>query len=174
MDQKERTFEAPWSNAVTITTAITALVLMGAPILLLFVLPEKGGGMIVFQLLPLGILIVAALFAVNGYRIEPGMVLIKRPFWVTKVELNGLESVEFVPDAMGLWSLRIFGSGGAFGYIGWFRNSTLGMFRVWATDRHRTVVLKISGRTVVISPDNGERFVEVMKTVNPPLPTSRA
>jgi hypothetical protein len=109
-------------------------------------------------LLPLALLIGAALCTVRGYSITPDAILIHRLCWKTKISRQGLESVEYQPGILRR-SIRTFGNGGFFSFNGWCYNSKLGSYRAYATDIHRTVVLRLSGKTIVLTPDEPERFV---------------
>jgi hypothetical protein len=50
-----------------------------------------------------------------------------------------------------------------FCFAGAFHNKKLGSYRAFATDNNRTVILKFSNRTVVVTPDNPEEFVKRIK-----------
>jgi hypothetical protein len=104
------------------------------------------------------ILPVAALFIVRSYAIEPNVLAIRRLLWTTRLPLAGLQSAEVSPNVM-RGSLRLFGNGGMFSITGLFRNRALGNYRAFVTDLTKTVVLRFPNRTVVISPENPERFV---------------
>ncbi|MEQ1751384.1 MAG: PH domain-containing protein [Prosthecobacter sp.] len=111
-----------------------------------------------FGVLPLALLIGTALCTVRGYSITPDAILIHRLCWKTKLLRQGLESAEYQPGVM-RHSLRSCGNGGLFSFTGWYHNRTLGTYRAYATDTHRTVVLRLSGKTIVLTPDEPERFV---------------
>jgi hypothetical protein len=100
----------------------------------------------------------AALFIVRSYAIEPNMLAIRRLLWTTRLPLAGLQSAEVSPDVM-RGSLRLFGNGGMFSITGLFRNRALGNYRAFVTDLKKTVVLRFPKRTVVVSPEDPERFV---------------
>lgn len=109
-------------------------------------------------LLPLLLLPGAALFIIRHYTIESEALAIQRLLWTTRLPLAGLQSAEVLPDAM-RGSLRLFGNGGMFSITGRYRNRALGNYRAYVTDLTKTVVLRFSTRTIVVSPENPERFV---------------
>jgi hypothetical protein len=111
------------------------------------------------NLLPVAIVAVTAAFAVRGYTVRPGVLVVHRLGWATRIPLKGLKSVSAEPDAT-LGSIRVFGLGGAFAFVGRFRNSTLGSYRAYVTDPALCVVLDLGGETVVVTPDSPVRFVE--------------
>ena len=100
----------------------------------------------------------AALFVIRSYVIEPNALAIRRLLWTTRWALTGLQSAEVMPEVM-RGSLRLCGNGGLFSITGWYRNRTLGNYRAFVTDFKRTVVLRFPARTIVVSPENPERFV---------------
>ena len=61
-------------------------------------------------------------------------------------------------------SLRIAGIGGVFGYIGHFKNRILGNYKAYATHRRKTVVILTNkNEQIVITPDDPELFVQVLR-----------
>jgi hypothetical protein len=62
------------------------------------------------------------------------------------------------------WSLRC-GNGGFYSITGFYWSKLLGLYRAFVTDMSRTVVLRYTRRTVVVSPASPEEFVhEVVAT----------
>jgi hypothetical protein len=61
-------------------------------------------------------------------------------------------------------SFRLFGNGGMFSFTGWYRNRALGTYRAFVTDLKQTVVLRFEKKTIVLSPENPERFVSEITT----------
>lgn len=119
-----------------------------------------------FGLLPLTLLMGAALCTVRGYSLTPDAILIHRLFWKTKLSRQGLESAAYQPGILRR-SIRTFGNGGFFSFTGWCYNRTLGSYRAYATDIDRTVVLRLNGKTIVLTPDEPERFVsELMRKLS--------
>lgn len=145
-------YAAPWSTSLIVISSLVTIgcVAIGIPFL------RSGHPWQAFG--PLVIVLGALPFTIRGYSITPGAVLIHRLFWTTRLPLSGLQSAEFEPEAM-TRGIRLFGNGGLFSITGWFRNKTLGTYRAFVTDPHRTVVLHFSKRTVVVSPVAPEEFV---------------
>jgi hypothetical protein len=101
--------------------------------------------------------------SVRGYTVESRELIIHRLFGETRIPLEGLQSAEPDPEAI-RGAVRLFANGGLFGYTGWFWSRKLGRFRAWATNRANTVVLHLSSRTIVISPDQPADFVQQIKS----------
>ena len=112
----------------------------------------------VIIIVPILALAVSAAFMVRGYVLTDGWLSIKRLGWETRMDLSRLTSATADPDAL-RGSLRLFGNGGCFAFVGWFRNKNLGVYRAFATDPKRTVVLRFYDKTVVITPDDPQKFV---------------
>ena len=108
--------------------------------------------------LVLAFLIGCALFTIRGYTVTPDAILIHRLFWATSLPLAGLQSAEFEPRVM-RWSIRC-GNGGVFSITGFYWSKRLSGYRAFVTDLRRTVVLRYTGRTVVVSPSSPEEFVQ--------------
>ena len=67
-------------------------------------------------------------------------------------------SVEGNVDAMS-GSLRLLGNGGLFSLTGFFWNRQLKLYRVYATDPSRAVILRYPKRIVVITPHDPQHFI---------------
>ncbi len=153
------TYGARWSIGLVVTSCVatTACVAAGAGAGGSLFLSGRTGlaaGLWVFLAIILG----AALFTIRGYTVFPRVLLVHRLFWATRLSLDGLRSVSFEPGVM-RWALRTFGNGGFFSFSGWYWNRQLGSFRAFVTDPKRAVVLRLTERRIVISPDLPEQFV---------------
>lgn len=146
------TFAARWSAMLI----VVSLVMTGICVF---------AGLAAFQVRPwlgtvvLGVPVVALLFCVRGYTLEPGLLRVQRLLWSTEVPLRGLRAADTDPAQLaGSW--RTFGNGGFFSVSGWFYNRTLGKYRAFVTNRRDAVILRFADRTVVVSPERPDRFAE--------------
>jgi len=153
------TFNAPWGRSLKVMTGLSILILVGLPAIGTFAGPHNNPlwifGMII---MPLSILFIAALFTIRGYVLTIDALIIQRLVWNTKLGLSGLQYAEVDAEAMS-GSIRTCGNGGMFCFSGKFNNNRLGSYRAFATDPKRSVVLKFSDRTVVVTPDQPNDFV---------------
>jgi hypothetical protein len=147
------TYKAPWGKTLCWMSAFSVVVVLAVSVPIFLKIKREPAGWLVALLLP-----VATLFIVRSYAIEPNVLAIRRLLWTTRLPLAGLQSAEVSPNVM-RGSLRLFGNGGMFSFTGLFRNRALGNYRAFVTDLTRTVVLRFPKRTVVVSPENPERFV---------------
>lgn len=149
------TFKAPWGKTLRWMSAFSVVLLLGI-FITIWVVDKSPASRFALLLLP-ALLIGTALFVIREYTIEPRELLIRRLLWTTRLPLVGLKSAAFQPKVM-RGSLRLFGNGGMFSFTGWYRNRALGLYRAFVTDLNQTVILRFEKKTVVISPENPERF----------------
>jgi hypothetical protein len=156
------TYSAPWGRSVRWATPLTILIVAGMEILLVVVgrgsmRISPGGFWATVAILPI-LVAGTSLFAVRGYRLVDGTLEVLRPGWISRVCLDGLQSVRTDPEAFrGVWAKA--GSDGFLGLFGWFWSRRLGLFRAWATDPLRCVRMTFPNRVVVVSPDDPAAFV---------------
>jgi len=153
-------YNAPWSRTLLLVTVIFTTLLLGITLSEWRGIASLQIGTLEFWLsiLPLTIVVAAALFMVRGYSITNDEILIHRLFWDTKLSRQGLQSAALEPDAF-RGTLRTFGNGGLFGFTGWYESSRLGSFRAFATDGTRTIVLRYAEQAIVITPDQPDQFI---------------
>lgn len=156
-------FRAPWGGALTAVSVLSTLLLVGASVLCLSVLPsELEFTRLAAAVLPLLVVLCCLPFMVRGYALTDRELVIQRLGWTTRWPLAGLTAAEVDPDALKK-SIRLWGNGGLFSFCGWFRNRKLGLYRLFATDPKRCVVLKWGARTVVVTPDQPAEFVSEIR-----------
>jgi hypothetical protein len=156
-------FSAPWGTSLKIMTAFSVFVLTGIPVVSYFLrVTSDLLTIIALQVAPLCTIVIAGFFMIRAYQLTMNTLAIERLGWHSKIELTGLLSAKADRDAMSK-SIRTFGNGGLFCFAGYFRNKKLGSYRAFATDPKRSVVLRFDKRTIVVTPDNPEKFVEYIK-----------
>jgi Bacterial PH domain len=157
-------FKAPLSPRVKATSALGAVVVLGEAGLMLALASHVPP-----QLAPLFLAIGAALLllfagvalvAIRGYRLEPASLRVDRPFWSSTHSLAGLRSAARDPRALSVLTLRGFGNNGFFALNGWRWIQPYGWCRVLATDPANAVVLRTAGRTLIVTPDRPDEFVQ--------------
>jgi hypothetical protein len=163
--KNEIRFRAPWATVVIILTAFVIALMAGIALIGLFGLPDRtpffARALMIF--IPLATLAGTAPFMVLGYVLRDDELLIERLGWANHVPLRTVVSATADPDAI-RGSIRLFGSGGLFGFFGVFRNGRLSVYRAYGTDPARCVVMKLTSRTIVVTPDDPQRFVAELKT----------
>jgi hypothetical protein len=154
-------FAAPWSAGVKIITLAALGLLLGIPVVSSVTLPESTPlfARLSATLLPIAILAGTMPFMVRGFVLTDDELRIERLGWQNRFKLADVKSVVADPESL-RWSIRLCGSGGLFGFFGWFRNRTLGTYRAYGTDPKNTVVIRLHDRAIVVTPHDPTRFVE--------------
>jgi hypothetical protein len=164
---KKVVFKAPWGAPLvlmTVTCGVICIFVSVVGIVLGLGATPQGMSMIppwagwLLAVVPLLALMASAAFMVRGYVLIEGWLSIKRLGWATPFNLSRLISATADPEALHR-SIRLFGNGGCFSFTGWFRNKKLGSYRAYATDTKKAVVLRFSDRTIVVTPDDPQKFV---------------
>lgn len=155
MNNLRTRFRPPWDMLLFLMT--------GGFLILLFSLGFALGSMIVI-VFNWSIIIACIVFGVYGYSIQDGTLKIVRMGWSKDVALDSIKQVEKKPMAM-MGSIRIFGIGGVFGYIGNFKNSILGRYKAYVTHRKKTVLITtVTDQQLLISPDDPAEFIKSLKS----------
>lgn len=153
-----KTHAAPVSTVLRVVSLVATLICLGAGAMV-YLQAEEGIRMRgLLALLPVLILVVAALFCVRGYVITADDLLIRRLLWNTRLRRADLESATADREAL-RGSIRLFGNGGLYSFTGLFRSRALGRYHAYVTDPARTVILRFKHRIIVVSPENPEAFV---------------
>jgi hypothetical protein len=146
-------FEAPWCSRLR-----TVTVLVGVMLVAMFAI-----GLMVHQPIMVVVAVLVMLlpipWAVLGFTLTPDAIEVVRPGWTLRLPLKALQSVTAEPTAM-RGSIRLMGNGGLYAFTGLYRSDALGRYRAYVTDPARAVVLRYPDRTVVVTPDQPERFVQ--------------
>jgi hypothetical protein len=157
-------FGAPWSRSLKAASVFVVVTLAGVATVGLLVVPAHlllARSMMVG--VPLGVLVIAFLSIVSGYTLTATQLEIERPLWNTVYPLVELLSVAGDADLF-KGALRLFGNGGIFSFTGFFWKRGLGCYRSFATDPARAVILKFRTRTIVVTPDDPQRFIVRVRT----------
>ncbi len=165
MIEAARYFNAPWGTLLKVISILGSLILIG--VFGSMILSGRASTLIIvilYSLIPVLTLFISLLFTVRGYSILGNIFRVRRLLWYTDIDISMLQSVEYDPKAM-TGSLRTFGNGGLFSFSGSYKSRKLGSFKAYVTDFKKCVVIIAAGQTVVVSPENPELFVEVLRNL---------
>src|SRR5579872_2919389 len=87
------------------------------------------------------VLLFAYVFSPRGYALNGDSIEIERPIGTVQIPLRGLQEARRLTSDDLRGCIRLFGSGGLFGYYGLYRTSKLGKCTWYVTDRSRAVVV---------------------------------
>ncbi|MCD6447529.1 MAG: PH domain-containing protein [Thermoplasmata archaeon] len=115
---------------------------------------------IVIDALLIAIIIIPYFYAPKSYEIAENGVIIRRVANDIVIPYEKIKNF-YVTD-IGLKVVRLWASGGLYGYFGLFRVPKIG--RVWAyLKRRRNVVLIEADKKYAVAPENVEIFIEELK-----------
>ncbi|NBR84552.1 MAG: hypothetical protein EBS84_09540 [Proteobacteria bacterium] len=156
-------FQAPLAKSVKVISTTVVVILLAATVAGCLGLPARTPAFVQWfaVLLPPLILLASLPFKVSGYLVSDRELTILRLGWCNRIPLTELVSARADPSAMN-GSVRVCGSGGLFGYFGWFWNRPLGIYRAYCTDLSLCVVVKLRTRTIVLTPDSPAKFVAAL------------
>ena len=154
MNEIRSRFNAPWDLLLIVITILVLSLLISISFYTQSLAPVILNSLII---------LFAASFGVYGYRIEGSSLKIIRLGWSKEIQLFDIKEIDFKPQAM-RGSIRTWGIGGLFDYIGYFRNRTLSSYKAYATHRKKTVVITTNrNEQIVVTPDSPEEFVQSMR-----------
>jgi hypothetical protein len=146
----ERTFSASYDSMTKTVSAIVCVLLIGVAFLVHIVF--------VALLFPL-LILVAYAYSTRGYALAGDGIVVKRLIGNIRVPLATIREIRpGTPDDF-TGCIRLWGSGGLFGYYGLFRTAKLGRCSWYVTDRGKTVIVTTGTRRLVLSPDDVQGFI---------------
>ncbi len=98
-------------------------------------------------------------YSPRGYSLDGREIVVHRLIGNVRIRLAGLRQARpaTAEDLSG--GIRLWGSGGMFGYYGLFRTSGLGKCTWYVTNRRNMVVVETEEKTALFSPDDVARFL---------------
>jgi len=151
-------FSASYDRATTIITTVVCLGLLAV----IFAVHN-----IILTGLSVFVMLLCFAYAPRGYELAGRSILVKRVAGAARIPLDDVrEARRATPDDF-LGCVRLGGSGGLFGYYGLFSTAKLGKSTWYVTNRSNSVVVITGAKTVLVSPDNPEAFLETLRTYAP-------
>ncbi|SRR6266545_4729843 len=156
-----RRFGAPWDRPLLLSTVALLAVILFAAIggTSAALRADLRGIALAVALFAAGLAIGAWALAPSEFEIGAGRLRILRNGWrphvVLLADIRAVSPVE--PNAL-RGSIRIFGTGGLFGYYGLFRSPSFGSYRLYATRGTGLVLVRTERRLYVLTPDAPRAF----------------
>ena len=124
------------------------------------------------------LLLAAYAYSPCDYAIADGTLVVRRWIGDIRIPLGEIVSCRKSTKEDFAGCLRLWGSGGLFGYYGLFRTSRLGKCTWYMTHRSNAVVIQTAAKTILLSPDDVEGFLATLgapclETVCAPVKVSR-
>lgn len=117
------------------------------------------------------LLIICYAWAPRGYLVEGRSIQVKRLIGSAVVPLDSIREARPASTGDLSGALRLFGSGGLFGYYGLFQTAKLGKSTWYVTNQDKAVVVITETKTAVFSPDDVDGFLAAIRS-SVPVPVS--
>jgi hypothetical protein len=113
------------------------------------------------------VILLSYAYSPRGYVLADGAITIRRLIGNIRVPLDSVREARLAGKDDFRGCVRLFGSGGLFGYYGLFRTSALGRSTWYMTDRSRAVILIAGAKTILVSPDDTGGFLSTLRAAAP-------
>lgn len=129
-----------------------------------FILPIlfRNGTIFIFLSLAWCLFLLSYFFSPKGYSFDENKISILTRIKKIKIPLPEIKEIKKLEKEDLSGSLRIFGIGGLFGYTGIFYSKKLGFYLSFSTNYNNLIIIKAK-KTYIISPENMDLFLEVVK-----------
>lgn len=157
-------FRARYEALVIGITAFSVLIMGGVALPVLVFVPQRFSSLTVLFLL--AVVLVTYGLSPRGFSLSPDGLRIHRPFGAHVLPFARIRSARRAqPGELG--GLRTFGSGGMFGFFGWFWSRKMGHYRAYVTHRQDMVLVEAE-RTYLLSPERPDDFLRSLSNWLPP------
>jgi hypothetical protein len=153
-----QSFSVSYDRTTKIITAVVCVILAVVP--LSTKIPAIGA---------LGWVLIAVCYAYSplGYTIADRSIFVKRLIGRVRISLDGVREIRRATAEDFRGCLRLWGSGGLFGYYGLFRTSNLEKSTWYVSNRGKAVVLITETKTALFSPDDVDGFLAAVRAQIP-------
>ena len=148
---KQVSFSAPYDRIAKIVTVVVCAVLLAVALI-----PHMPAFVWGIDIL---IVLVAYAYSPRGYVVSDRCITVKRLVGNVQVPLDGVQEARAAGADDFRGCIRLWGSGGMFGYYGLFRTSKLGKCIWYVTDRSKAVVVVTEAKTMLFSPGDVSGFL---------------
>ena len=116
-------------------------------------------------ILCLSIPLLSYLYSPRSYALTSQSLIVRRPLSDVEIPFGSIRDVEKTAAWFGAaWKTLPGGNSGLFGIYGTFRNDDLGRFRMYATRASNAVIVHTDAETIVLTPDERDRFIEELRS----------
>ncbi len=122
---------------------------------------------IVIATLAVAVILVSFAYSPRGYILKGRSILVRRLAGQAKIALDDVREIRQVAPDDCRGCIRLWGSGGLFGYYGLFSSTNLGRFTEYVTNRKNSVVVITGSKTVLFSPDDVGGFLDAIRAMAP-------
>ncbi len=166
-------FEASWDKFTWFVTGFVVLILLfisGSSVYEIYKAVASESSIskhVLFLFVTLLILGVTYYFSIKKYVISDSELTVVRPFSNVVFSVSKIKEVRMLDDCDMKFTIRTFGVGGLFGYVGKFWNNHIKHFTAYSTRlRNLVLVVTTDDKKFVLSPNDTVLFVtELQKKI---------
>ena len=148
-------FSASYDSTAKIVTALACAVLIAVVALT---------GMAVVAVLATVTLLLSYAWSPRGYSVAGRSIFVHRLIGKARIPLDAVRELRRASSADFDGCIRLFASGGMFGYYGLFRTSKLGSSHWYLTNRDRAIIVVSGDKTYLVSPDSTDEFLAAVQS----------
>ena len=159
-------YECPQSKGVRVSTVLAFLFVLVVLILEIYFLTEMGRSLEAVILTSVLLLVAFSSFLVFPLYIisDDEGIGIRTLIRTRRISFQEIERIERLDSGERLFGIkdavRLFGIGGVFGFIGWFRMKGIGTFRSYITDEKKAfLIFRKNGLPIAISVSEPDQFM---------------
>ena len=159
-------YECPQSKGVRVSTVLAFLFVLVVLILEIYFLTEMGRSLEAVILTSVLLLVAFSSFLVFPLYIisDDEGIGIRTLIRTRRISFQEIERIERLDSGERLFGIkdavRLFGIGGVFGFIGWFRMKGIGTFRSYITDEKKAfLIFRKNGLPIAISVREPDEFL---------------
>jgi hypothetical protein len=158
-EMADQTFGVHHDRMTQIISAGAVVLLVAIPLMAI----RSGTVAIVLALFSAAAIALAYGYSPRGFEISDGAFRVKRLMGDVVFPLTSLRFVRDANPADFRGCVRLWASGGLFGYYGLFWSKALGKSKWYVTDRSKAIVLTNGSQTVLVSPEDHDGFVAAIE-----------
>lgn len=159
-------YECPQSKGVRVSTALALVFVLVALILEIYFFTEMGRSLEAVILTSVLLLVAFSSFLVFPLYIisDDEGIGIRTLIRTRRISFQEIERIERLDSGERLFGIkdavRLWGIGGVFGFIGWFRMKGIGTFRSYITDEKKAfLIFRKNGLPIAISVSEPDEFL---------------
>jgi hypothetical protein len=170
MDFENNSISIPfhWGTDVLVVTILTLVVLVGTLWFTLVVLPEWPAQVLwlkyLLMFIVMGTIVIGSCYVPIRLKASGDKITIRLLLVSQEIPLNEVIEVRQISKFDVSGSIRTFGSGGLFGYLGRFKSNKLGNYTMYATEWNNLVLIRTNNKKYVISCKKAQDFVEYINS----------
>lgn len=151
-------FSASYDSTTKIVSSIVAALLIAVSL---------GIGNAIVAGLTAVVLFLSYAWSPRGYTVAERSIVVHRLIGRVTIPLDAVREARRAAAEDLTGCIRLFGSGGMFGYYGVFRTAKLGRSTWYMTKRANGVVIVAANKTYLLSPDDTDQFLAAIRAVAP-------